>query len=527
MQGGIVFDVKKSYLYAYIIRVAFCQEPNIVNRVLKILFLALLLTGVSFAKFVAVLETVADSKDILTLSERQYLTNMLREQAVQELPAELNFTIMTRENIMMMLPPGKSIEDCEGSCLAETGKNIAADYVAQARIGKVGSNISISAELYETAGSKLVASFNGLGADVNALMEVIKTKSPEFFRKARGGATGIVRTGFDGAGNQTFVVNVTTNPQGAALSIDGRPVRQCTATPCQVMVDAGEHRFVAVLDHHEDAEGLFSISGDGQEVSLDLVPRYGTLTLDLAFPAGGTYEELKIKVDGELVPAANKVLMDPGTRSVEIAHRCYNPVSFKVGVFRDKEEVFKESLSPVVGGISLKARSASGEERSLSVLVNGEKVGMTPFTGSVPVCAKIAVVDDAGEHPLDVKIEQGQVAQFEYVEPAKETAVADAVAIQPEVDSPQPGESVPTNVEQPEKSSHLGLKITFGVASLLGFGAAIAGEIGAKHFRDKEPDGETSYKNRLDTIDGFEKMRGAGLILGGVGLVAFGLTFVF
>ena len=485
------------------------------KKIAQLIILVMLLAGTSFAKFVAVLETVGDGKDGLSLSERQYLTNMLREQAVQELPAELNFTIMTRENIMMMLPPGKSIEDCEGSCLAETGKNIAADYVAQARVGKVGSNISISVELYETAGSKLVASFNGLGADVDALINVIKAKAPEFFRKARGGATGIVRTGFDGIQNQSFVVNVSTNPQGAALSIDGRPVPQCVHTPCEVLVDAGEHRFVAILEHHEDGEGVFSVTGNGQQISLDLVPRYGTLKLDLVFPSGGTYEELKIKVDNNLVPAADKVLMDPGTREVSIAHRCYSPVSFKVGVFRDKEEVFKESLKPLMGGLSLKSRSASGAETNLPVFVNGEKVGTTPFTGSVPVCAKIAVVDDAGEHPLDVKIEQGQVTQFEYVESAQE------------VDSPQPGESVPTNVDQPEKSSHLGLKITFGVASLLGFGAAIAGEIGAKHFRDKEPDGETSYKNRLDTIDGFEKMRGAGLILGGVGLVAFGPTFVF
>jgi len=497
------------------------------NRTLISLLFVLALVSTSFAKYVAVLETVGDGKDGLSLSERIYLTNMLREQAVMVLPAEQNYTIMTRENINEMLPPGKSLEDCEGSCLAETGKNISADYVAQARIGKVGDNISISAELYETAGNKLVASFNGLGADVNALMEVIKAKGPDFFKKARGGASGIVRTGFDGAANQSFVVNITTNPQGAALSIDGRPVPSCTATPCQVMVDAGEHRFVAVLDHHEDAEGLFTVSANNQEISLDLVPRYGTLNLDLAFPTGGSYEELKIKVDGELVPAANKVLMDPGNREVSIAHRCYNPVSFKVGVVRDKEETFKESLRPVMGGISLKAHAASGEEKNLSVIVNGEKVGTTPYSGSVPVCAKIAVVDDAGEHPLDVKIEQGQVAQFEYVEPVKETAVADAVTSQPDVATPQPGDTIPTNVEQPEKSSHLGLKITFGIASLLGFGAAIAGEIGAKHFRDKEPDGETAYKNRLETIEGFERMRGAGLILGGVGLVAFGLTFVF
>ena len=485
------------------------------KKIAQLIILVMLLAGTSFAKFVAVLETVGDGKDGLSLSERQYLTSMLREQAVQELPAELNFTIMTRENIMMMLPPGKSIEDCEGSCLAETGKNIAADYVAQARVGKVGSNISISVELYETAGSKLVASFNGLGADVDALINVIKAKAPEFFRKARGGATGIVRTGFDGIQNQSFVVNVSTNPQGAALSIDGRPVPQCVQTPCEVLVDAGEHRFVAILQHHEDGEGVFTVTGNGQQISLDLVPRYGTLKLDLEFPSGGTYEELKIKVDNNLVPAADKVLMDPGTREVSISHRCYSPVSFKVGVFRDKEETFKETLKPVMGGLSLKAHSATGEERNLTVIVNGEKAGTTPYSGSVPVCAKIAVADESGEHPVDVGLEQGKVTTFDYVESAQEVA------------SLQPGESIPTNVEQPEKSSHLGLKITFGVASLLGFGAAIAGEIGAKHFRDKEPDGETAYKNRLDTIDGFEKMRGAGLILGGVGLVAFGLTFVF
>ena len=288
----------------------------------------LFLAGASFAakQHVAVLETVADSKDIMSPSERRFLTDMLRTQAVKELPAEREFVIMTRENIQMMLPPGKAIEDCEGSCLAETGKNIQSDFVAQARIGQVGANISISVELYETAGSKLVASFTGLGADVNALIEVIKANSPEFFRKVRGNASGIMRTGFDGADNQSFVVNVSTNPQGASLSIDGRPVRQCMSTPCQIMVDAGEHRFVAVLDHHDDAEGTFTVSGNGQEISLDLAPRYGTLNLNLAFPTGGSYEELKIKVDGELVPASNKVLVDPGTHDVSIAHRCYNPV---------------------------------------------------------------------------------------------------------------------------------------------------------------------------------------------------------
>lgn len=154
------------------------------------LFFAILLFVLSVnasAAYVAVLETAADgsTKDSVSFMDRQYLTNVLREQAVKELPAVQNYTIMTRENIQQMLPPSKSIEDCEGSCLVETGKNIAADYVCQARVGRFGKSLTLSAELYETAGNKLIASFNGRGSDVNELLSVIEAKSPEFFHSVK------------------------------------------------------------------------------------------------------------------------------------------------------------------------------------------------------------------------------------------------------------------------------------------------------------------------------------------------------
>ena len=150
-------------------------------------FSVLLLTVNAFATFVAVLETGADgiAKDSVPLLDRQYLTNVLREQAVKELPAKENFTIMTRENILQMLPPGKAIEDCEGSCLVETGKNIAADYICQARVGRFGTSLTLSAELYETAGNKLIASFNGRGQNVEELLVLIENKSHEFFNAIR------------------------------------------------------------------------------------------------------------------------------------------------------------------------------------------------------------------------------------------------------------------------------------------------------------------------------------------------------
>ena len=150
-------------------------------------FVVLALSINAFATYVAVLETAADgsAKDSVSLLDRQYLTNVLREQAVKELPAMEDFTIMTRENILQMLPPGKAIEDCEGSCLVETGKNIAADFIAQARVGRFGTSLTLSAELYETAGNKLIASFNGRGQNVEELLSFVEREAHEFFGMIR------------------------------------------------------------------------------------------------------------------------------------------------------------------------------------------------------------------------------------------------------------------------------------------------------------------------------------------------------
>lgn len=143
-----------------------------------LLFLALPV----FATHVAVLETTG-ATGVLSLEEKQYLTDVLRSEAVKTLPAEQNYTIMTRENISMMLPPGKAIEDCEGSCLVETGKNISADYVTQGHVGRFANNLTITVELYETAGNKLMGSFSSKAPNIEALEVEIRQKSNELFSR--------------------------------------------------------------------------------------------------------------------------------------------------------------------------------------------------------------------------------------------------------------------------------------------------------------------------------------------------------
>ena len=147
-----------------------------------VIFFAFLAELSFAAKHVAVLETVSE-KDVIGRSEKVFLTDKLRDRAKAVLPAYMGYVIMTRANINAMLPPGKSIEECEGSCLVETGKNIAADYVAQARVGKFGKQLTLTVELYETAGNNLVSSFTSRKADAEGLLEDIEREADNFFGK--------------------------------------------------------------------------------------------------------------------------------------------------------------------------------------------------------------------------------------------------------------------------------------------------------------------------------------------------------
>ena len=379
------------------------------NRIVAVLFAVFLFPALALAKYVAVLETISE-KDLLTLQERQYLTDILRGQAVRALPAEQNWTIMTRENIKVMLPPGKSIEDCEGSCLAETGKNIAADFVAQARISKFGNSLAISAEIYETAGNKLIASFAGRGESVDDLEKIIKEQSVPFFKKVRGdswsGGGGIggfsTADAFSFQGNQKFIVEIETQPKGAIPTIDGKAIPKCTSTPCKVQIEAGEHRLVVSKDRFDDTDSLIMVKANNQKFVIALVPNVGFVDLkpSLVRTEHGKYP-FRVEIDGEKAKVGKSELA-PGIHAVKISHKCYDPVEFKVAVQKGKVESFSNSLTEGIGGLELEVEK-DGEPVIVPVFVDGKEVGSTPFSGEVPVCADIAVGEDRQVVPVELK----------------------------------------------------------------------------------------------------------------------------
>ena len=134
---------------------------------------------------VAILETVAhgSAQNNISLQERQYITDILRSEAVKILPPEKKYIIMTRDNIIAMLPPDRPLEECEGECIIETGRNISTEYIGQAKISNFGSKLTMTFELYDTKDGKLIKSITGEANTIDNLLVFIKKNSKHVFKK--------------------------------------------------------------------------------------------------------------------------------------------------------------------------------------------------------------------------------------------------------------------------------------------------------------------------------------------------------
>ena len=518
--------------------------------VLKISIAIVLFAFPAFAKYVAVLETVADqqAKETVSISDRQYLTNVLREQAVLVLPAEQNYTIMTRENIQQMLPPGKAIEDCEGSCLVETGKNIAADYVCQAHVGSFGGSLTLSAELYETAGNKLIASFNGRGADVNELLEIIKQKSPDFFRKIKGSSSfvGIGGIGelsgannFSFAGKKKFIVEIVSVPAGALPTIDGKGIPKCVSTPCKVQVEEGNHRFVMSKERFEDAEIVVDINSNNQIVKLTLEPAYGWLEIKPVFEGNFIKREpFIVTVDGKQ-EIKRKIQLEPGIHDVRITHPCYDPAEFKVSIVKQKTEIFNKVMIRGKGGLELSALYKEVPQ-AVAVFIDSVESGSTPYVGEVPLCAEVMLKGKDWSESVDVTTKWHEVVQITHkLEHNPEVVamnVADSVQTMAnvaynELDSNavyKVCESIPANVESKPSSKTRGVLMGVSAAVILGGTIfAYVGNSNAKEASNKAFSNEAEYQNLKSETHSGQVLRGAGIALAIIGALGFGLSFAF
>jgi uncharacterized protein (TIGR02145 family) len=151
----------------------------------KIIFISLFIALFAHGQQqrIAILSAEDDGEPPLKHLELAHLTDKFREIAGKTLPKN-RYGIMTQQSIVDRLgSEEQAAKICrETTCLADLGRKISADYIAQVRVGRFGGNLTIKAELYEVRNSNLVASFADNSKNVQGLLFVLESKATALFK---------------------------------------------------------------------------------------------------------------------------------------------------------------------------------------------------------------------------------------------------------------------------------------------------------------------------------------------------------
>lgn len=386
-------------------------------RKLLFLLVAMLCSVTSATTHVAILETilVAGSEDPLSPGDRRYLTDKIIRVAEDRFKNR-DIQIMNRDLIRQMLPPGKSLVDCEGECLAETGRNISADYVFQATMSKVSDGVSLRGELH-SASDDYVAVFNIVGIGRIDLDLSASDSAAKMFDNL------LVRLGFskvgisdlsmgDTAVGFEYTLNVSSEPLGAGFSVDSATPSECNKTPCSLKLVDGTHYFRFHAPKYLDLDTSFFLKSNESRFDVRLKPNFGWLRLEPRIEAGiGSEDDFEFTVDG-VRPSSNVVELMPGRHKVTIENPCYEPTIFAVTMARDSVVTFNSVMRPLMGRLEM---TANKEDRPVKIPVfvgNAKQPYFTPFNRNVPVCAEIRVGRE--REKINVNLKPRETVSYEY-----------------------------------------------------------------------------------------------------------------
>ncbi len=129
---------------------------------------------------VAVLELKDQSNGMIKEEERIYLSNLIR-QTVGLLPQD-QYPVMTQENILTLLPEGKSLEDCLKDCEISIGRELGAHYIITGEVIRFGDALRLMLKLHESKSGTLKNSDSISGTQVEDLEKLLKAKTIGLFK---------------------------------------------------------------------------------------------------------------------------------------------------------------------------------------------------------------------------------------------------------------------------------------------------------------------------------------------------------
>lgn len=301
-----------------------------------------------------------------------YLTDRIRQVAQGRAGERL--LLLTRQNLAAMLPPGTAIEDCEGECEVETGRNLGVDYVISGRIVSFGAGLRAILTLHDTASGRQLESANAGGGDllsVEAGLVAATQRLVDATPEMGGGAPAALAVA-PGAGRL-----VVTAPIQSRILVDGE---QVGVAPATLSLAAGARH--VVIEHP---------CGGRWSGTLPLFPgRDLPLTVD--------FETECARVDLHSTPMGAQVILD-GAPLGETPLRVYlkrserTPIELrKPGLLPLKTSLwFSQSASrpmtftllPPAKAVQIVGRRPDGSDCPGQLRIDGRAVGATPWQGTL------------------------------------------------------------------------------------------------------------------------------------------------
>lgn len=311
----------------------------------------------------------------LSASEIGYVTDRVRA-ALLRLPTS-QFVVLTRENILALLPPGTDLADCEADCEVSTGRLLGADLIITGEVLRFGSGLRVVLRAHDVASAKWVASTTASGTRVETLEAPTLDAAKALALKLPAGAPAARPANLPAAppitpnaalpDNSGFLV-ITSDPPGATVRIDG--VLMGT-TPQQHELAVGRHVVEIAHPLHHPQRRTVRMTPQGARLAMRLAPAHGELRVD--GPTGA-----QIRLNGE--PVGRVPWSAPrkasGDYHLTVEAPCHAPFEQRITVRDGQRTAVRPALTPICGALTVQSTPTGA-----AIFMNDQPTGeITPHT---------------------------------------------------------------------------------------------------------------------------------------------------
>jgi hypothetical protein len=176
------------------------------------------------------------------------------------------FMVMTKENMVALLPPGTDLESCIDDCEVEVGRTLGAHYIITGIVGRIDQRLQLLLRLYETQSGSLRGQSTITAKTVGEMQPKVRRRSLQMLIEL----SPSLKAGFT---DQRTLLFVRVKPRKAKVKLDGFPIpmqsRRAVNDGFLVPIEPGKHKVQARARGYVTKSIRVSVR-EGEPVEADL-----------------------------------------------------------------------------------------------------------------------------------------------------------------------------------------------------------------------------------------------------------------